>query len=965
MLPEVAIPRISVLIELKAQDGLDVDAGLIDPMITKLGQGYDVQDVVATLDDQKVKFDLTFAYGTDMDFAYLEVTELVEMVLRSLPYPYQRPVIFRHNLSDLPVLFIQITSDKVHSSELEFSRLSDFTYNRLKRQLEQLEEVAFIDIAGGQFEEITIDPKLAKLAALKANESVIFEALARQNLNMKTYSIKNGNYYRALQVTAQVRSLDELRKTAVLIGSRVFELHELAHISVRLQSNKGFIYADGHRAVSLAVIKSGSSRMGKLKQRVEEVLKHTQAQNPELTFQVTRDQSQLLDDSIGGLKTSLLLGLLFAGLAILLLNRNLYHALIILISVPVALTVTFLFFELFGLTINIITLSGLTICVGLMIDNTIIVLDNISQKQEREPLLVAAETGTLEVIRPLLTSMLTTCSLFVPLIFLSGLAGALFYDQAVTIAIGLVVSFLIAIIVLPTVYAALDLGRLTHSKVRTALLDRYHRLLTWAYNKAGLTLLGFLLFLAVLLLYFRQLEYNTFPEIKEDYTVLDIKWEDMHTGPGIEQQINALHERFRDEFVTFNAYVGPNSFLLDASKDQRAHESRIIFRPKATAQELRQQLESYLAYHHPYATYEMTQSKTPVSYVFDTDEDTDATLYNRKGVDETTFTKQVVAKVESIDPAISVQSAGTVEKLFLNYDAQKLMQYRVDYTVFVNRLRLLVDRLQPEVNFDNQRGEPVTFISGPENLESRLATSQIMNKDSVFIPMRNLVALERRQVPARQYFDRKGEFERLGIEGLPDEGTRRLQEILAPELRNGSLELDRNFSQRLGFLDELTVIFFTSIALLYFILAIQFESLTQPLIVLSEIPVGLSGGLWLLMLLGGTLNIMAGIGLVFLAGIMINDSILKIDQINRLRVEYPLEVAIKQAGKYRFNAIVATSFTTIASLIPLIMFEHLGSALQRPLALVLVGGMVTSTLASLYLIPIIYKWVYARETKAK
>lgn len=961
MLPDIEIPRLSIVVELEKSDRSDIAEVLIDPVISKLTQANGIQDITATLDDQKVKFDLTFAFGTDMDFAYLEVTDLSEIVLKDNPYRYNRPVIIRHNLSDLPVLFIHISSNQTTTSSIEFSKLSDFAYNRLKRQLEQLPEVAFIDVAGGQFEEITVEPKLEKLASLKINESIIFDALERRNFDIRTYSIKNGNYYRTLRINSKIKSLEELQNIAIRVGSRVFKLHELAEVSVRLKSNNGQIYSNGNRAVTLAVIKSGSSRIEDLKQQINQVIRDTQAQFPTLVFDITRDQSQLLNHALGGLKMSLILGILFAGLTVYFLNRNIYHTLIILTNVPVALSITFLFFELFDLTINIITLSGLTICVGLMIDNTIIVLDNISRKQENQDLFLAAETGTQEVIRPLLTSLFTTCSLFFPLIFLSGLAGTLFYDQAMTISIGLIVSFLIAVTFLPTTYVHFRHSNLTYSKGRDYLLSWYHKTLSFTYKNSGFTILGFLVFLAISIVLFRSLTYKTFPKISEDYTVIELRWEEIHSTAQIQEHIHKIFEAFQDQLVTFNAYIGPNDFLLDESKDQKTNESKLIFKHKAEASyaELKQNFAAYLAHYHPYTTFEISQSKTSITYVFSTREKNQVTLYKRKDMGDPETAEKIISTINGIDPGINIQQAGTSEKVIVNYDEQKLLHYKVDKTSFTNRIRLLLDQLKTINSSDIQK--PVTIISESDELEWQLASSQVLNKDSVFIPLRNLASLETRLVPTKRFFDRKGEFESLALKNMSDGHVIELKNCFKNEFRNEQLALDRNPSNQLKFLDELILIFLMSMALLYFILAIQFESLIQPLIVLSEIPIGISGGLWLLMMFGETMNIMAGIGIIFLAGIMINDSILKIDQINRLIETCPLDIAIKTAGKFRFNAILSTSFTTIASLVPIIAFGSLGSELQRPLALILVGGMVTSTIASLYLIPILYKLVYHKK----
>ncbi|HSL86509.1 MAG TPA: efflux RND transporter permease subunit, partial [Bacteroidales bacterium] len=335
----------------------------------------------------------------------------------------------------------------------KFIELSEFSETVIRKRIEQLSEVAMADITGQIRREIYVSPDEGKMRSLGITGDDISEAVRLNNINIGSIMVKDGQYLYNLEFSSYLQELDDVRNIYIRSGDRLLQLREIADIGIRQERPRGFYYSNDSRAVTLAIIKESSAKMAALESKMQEMIDIFRKDYPQLDFEISQDQTLLLDYSISNLRSSLLAGGILAFFIMFFFLRDAKSPLIIGFSIPATLVISLLFFYIVGLSINIISLAGLILGIGMMIDNSIVIIENITQWIDRGLSLVkACVKGTNEVITPLISSVLVTCAVFIPLIFLSGIAGALFYDQAIAIIIGQGVSLLVGITLLPTVY---------------------------------------------------------------------------------------------------------------------------------------------------------------------------------------------------------------------------------------------------------------------------------------------------------------------------------------------------------------------------------------------------------------------------------------------------------------------------------------------------------------------------------
>jgi multidrug efflux pump subunit AcrB len=341
------------------------------------------------------------------------------------------------------------------------------------------------DMSGRSFAEIVVTPRTELLQSIGLLPEAIENTIRAANLSLGNIILRDKQFQYHVRAGGQLVNAGDIAGLYLNHRGRVWQLGELCHIETRVRETEGLVLSQNQRAISLAIIKQGDARMQDLKTELHQMVSLFENDYPHLQFSITRDQTQLLDLTLANLGQTLVVGAFLAFLVMFLFLRDPRAPWIIMVAVPAALIISLLFFFMAGMSVNIISISGLILCIGMMIDNSIIVIDNITRyRKQGKPLYEACVTGTNEVFTPLLSSVLTTCSVFIPLVFLSGLAGALFFDQAMAVSIGLLVSLAIAITLIPTLYYAIYRKKPVSARGLLARLNPidYERLYTRGFH---------------------------------------------------------------------------------------------------------------------------------------------------------------------------------------------------------------------------------------------------------------------------------------------------------------------------------------------------------------------------------------------------------------------------------------------------------------------------------------------------
>ena len=452
LLPDIAIPEITVQVSGQNTSARELENTLVKPIRQQLMQVAGLKDIESETRDGNGVIRLSFEFGTNTDLAFIEVNEKIDAAMSTLPREMERPRVVKASATDIPVFCLNLTL-KGPDDETAFLDLCQFAENVIKRRIEQLPEVAMVDVTGVVGRQLQIVPDMNKLETSGITLQELESVLANNNIEPGSMTVRDGYYEYNIKFSTLLRTLDDVRQIYLRKNGRIFQLKDLAKVSIVPEKETGVSMSDGKRAVTLAVIKQSDESMDKLKTALGEVTDYFTAIYPDINFSITRNQTELLDYTISNLKQNLSLGFLFICIVAVLFLGDIKSPLVIGLSMVVSIVTSFSFFYLFHMSLNIISLSGLILALGMMIDSSIIVTENIAQYRGRgDSLEEACIKGTSEVITPMLSSTLTTIAVFFPLVFMSGIAGAIFYDQAFAVTVGLLVSYFTGIMLLPVLY---------------------------------------------------------------------------------------------------------------------------------------------------------------------------------------------------------------------------------------------------------------------------------------------------------------------------------------------------------------------------------------------------------------------------------------------------------------------------------------------------------------------------------
>lgn len=971
LMPDIDIPQITVHAAYPGASVRQVESRVTGTLRGQLSQVPGLKDIGSESRMDAATVTLTFEPGADMDLLFIEVGEKIDRAMTWLPKEMERPKVVKASAMDIPAFYLDISLKDSTATDMRFVQLSSFARNVLRKRIEQLPQTAMVDMSGMAGTEIVLTPRADRMEALGLTPAVIEQAIKARDVTLSSLSIVDGIYRYNIHFDAALLTVDDIKDIILAHDGRLLRLGELCDVTQRPLTGGGIVRHDGRRAVTMAVVKQTEARMEELQAGMDTLLTELRAEFPEIAFDLTRDQTRLLTYSMDNLRTNLLLGAALACLVLFVFMRSVRLPLLIIISIPLSLILTVLSFHILGISLNVISLSGLILGVGMIVDNSIIVIDNIRQRMQHEPLDVAVVRGSKEVFQPMLSSVLTTCSVFIPLVFLSGTAGELFYDQAMAVTIALFASLLVAVAVIP-VYFRLFHRRLSSGTGREPelFMSSYSRVLGLTLRHARWVLGGFALCVACAVMLFGSLRKEQLPDVPHEDTMMAVDW-----NLGISEQENDLRMRellgHVDSLRTSTTMVGTQSFLLSHTPEITSSEAIAYLRFGTEEERLRAQrgIEAYMADRYPRATVAFTPVGSLLDMVFGGGESRlSMHLQNARGGRPTVAQARAFTdSLRNAFPMVSVQPVASDMTIEYRAQMERMALYGVTYDNLLSTLRGQTG--QRRVFGINDGADVVPVLVGDRAQDKdRVMASSLTAPNGVCIPLHLLVATAEGEDFKRLHAASDGDYYPIDVDA--DDATVRDVMAWAQNFAERSVKVDDGkdgvsvtffgdyFSSR-RLVDELLIVLSVALALLYFILAAQFENLVQPLIILSEMVVDVAVVLVVLWLAGESLNIMSMIGLVVMSGIIINDSILKVDTINRLRrAGTPTLTAIVRAGHRRLRPIIMTSLTTILAILPLLSRADMGSALQYPLSLTLIVGMTVGTMVSLFFVPLVYKMIY-------
>ena len=989
LIPDVDIPYVTVQVAALDLSARELDAAVVKPLRQSLVQIAHLKDIRSEARDGSATMTLSFEEGRDIDYFYIEVNEKIDRAMGSLPR-IDRPKVFKAAATDIPAFYVNIT---LRDRGGDFLRMSEFARDVIAKRIEQLPEVAMVDLSGTAEREILVVPDPEALARLGLTMEAFERAVSSANVTLSNLTIRDEEYHYNVRFRSFATSREDIADVWLKVGDRTLQVKDVASVTERAAPRTGLSRSDGQDAVTLAVIKQSESRMAALRKGISEQLEAFGQDYPQMRFTLTRDQTALLDYSIRNLLLNILLAILLDIVVIFFFMKDLRSPLLVALTIPVSLVVSFFVFYAIGLSINIISLSGLLLGVGMMVDNTIVLTDNITARWQRgEALRSAVVEGTMEVRGAMLSSVLTTCAVFIPLIFLNGLAGQLFYDQAIAVTTVLLVSYAVTVVVLPVYYWAIY-KKLPAFRPNAFLSGiRFDRAMRWYDRTVGWHLghkwiawalpLGCAVLAAVCVWGMRK---EKLPPITYTDAILHVDWNEHITLEENRARVMALEEaipssagipgRARNDELSTTALVGVPQFVLGHSEDQSMSEASLYVScgSARVLVALQERLSALVRERWPAAIQAWGTSGNIFEMVFAEREPQLLVRLrptNGSGALSVAGVRAALSEVRAALPGVRMDDIPLQQDVLYVSDPELMALYGVSFSDLTSVLRNALNGNALFEIVQGARSVPVVLGTDTEELAQILARASVSVPDAAD-PSRTV------DIPAsalmRQTFEQDfktlvsgddGSYYPLALDIPARDVPAAMTAVRGALRRTGGFDAAFTgawFTNR-EMIRGMLLVLLVALALLLLILASQFESLLQPFIILSEVVIDIAVSLGALWLLGVSINIMSLIGLVVITGIVINDSILKIDTINRLvRGGMEVEAAVHEAGHRRLKAILMTSLTTILAVAPFLSRGNMGADLQYPMALVIIVGMTAGTLVSLFYVPTVYAAFYRKR----
>lgn len=997
LLPDLNNPRLFIELKAGERPPEEIEKQFVKNMESMAIRQSDVTQVSSVVKAGSARITVEYTWTKDMDEAFLDLQKAMN------PFSQNKDItelkITQHDPNQSPVILIGLS----HQTITDMAELRKVAESYIRNELIRLEGVAEVTLSGQEENTLIIQTDPYKLDAFGLKIEDIASRIEANNQSISggrvselglQYLVKSSSLFGSeadfenlivgyKPVTKQETAANASQNTgtdAAADKAPLF-LREVATVQFENARPDNIVRINGQRSIGLSIYKEMRYNTVKVVDGVSRQLAVIEQALPGYHFKVITNQGTFIKNAIGEVKESAVLGIILAVIILFVFLRRFGTTLIVSMAIPISIVATFNLMFFNGLTLNIMTLGGLALGAGMLVDNAIVVIESIFRNQERGvPVREATITGTSEVAGAVIASTLTTIVVFLPIVYLHGASGELFKDQAWTVTFSLVSSLFVAILVIPMLYDRL-VGR---GGSRTALTEGA-ALPTVAASSKGLQMTGYsrllrklishrwlvigaavgLMVVTVFLLPFIGTEFMPRTESKA-FTVV-VK---MPEGTRLERTASAvdnleqlLYAITGDSLSTVYSHIGEGSGSENAIfEGENTAMMKVILSPacpvspEAVIEQLVRTAEN------PDGL-ELTikQEENSLSSLLGSEGAPIVVEVRGEELDEiAAITEEVKNRMQDVSGLYNILSS--IE------DGAPEITVSIDRTMAgINNLSVstVIEQLKQQLGGKEAgkmeyRGEMRDIIiKVPDIPLGALGDLVIKNGEQQF-RLREIATLEESQAPKEIYRRNQNRISKV----MANMDTGKSLDKLAEEIRRSvkDIELPANYSitvtgeeeKRQESMNSLLFALALSVILVYMVLASQFESLLHPFTILLTIPLAVVGAILLFFLTGTTINMMGVIGIVMLVGIAVNNSIILVDRINQLKMDRDLTDAIVEAGQQRIRPIIMTTLTTILALLPMTFSFGEGASLRSPMAIAVIGGLVTSTLMSLMVIPCVY-----------
>ncbi len=978
LMPETVYPTISVRAEYEGVAPAEMETLVVRPLEEAFSAAPHVKEISSSVYEGLTYVRVGFDYGVDIDEAANELRTRLDRRRRYLPDDMEAPSMYKYDSAQYPILYLGVSAKGMDQKELRH-----YVEKQLQYRLERVPGVAAFTVRGGLRREIHVDLDLKKLRALELSIPQVVQVLQRENMNWPVGPVEEGRFDVLLRTRGAFQSLDEIRNVVLATRNGVtVKVRDIATVEDSHEESDYLVTLDGEPGVRMYVYKQAGANTVEVSDGLWEEVDRIHKALPHVRIEKTRDSADFIRAAIGNVQWAVVQGGVLAVFVLLFFLRSLTSTLIIGIAIPISVISTFALMFFSDFTLNTISVGGLALGVGMLVDNAIVVLENVYRhREDGKPPVEAAVVGSSEVSTAIVASTLTTIAVFVPVLFLGGISAQIFKQLAYVVSFALLCSLVVALTVVPGLCATIRHGKKAGRRTEALrgmarawqrnLAASYGVVLQWSLGHKTLIVgVSAVLFaLAAYLSPFLGVELQ--PVVDEGEIRVSVE---MEPGTRVEVTDDQL-QRLR--LVAEDNVPEIESTMLTAGGSSRSRgsgshmgEMRINLVPQVersrSAREIANDLRAMLAIDP--GTLIRTRISGGMYRRFGSDDDEDRLSVEIRGHNLETSTqlaesvRETMAGIPGIaEPTVSQR--GGMPEMMVEVDRLRAANVGLNVSDIATTLETAIGGTRSSMyRKEGDEFNILVRLQEADRLEiGNVGRIPLTTPSGHTISASSVITLQRQEGPT--YISRMNQERRLYVSGTIEDRDlgsvvsdldEALSQVALPE--GFSIEFGGEYEEQQETFQALLFASILALILVYMVMAAQFESLRDPFVILFSIPLATIGVVVMLLATNTTFSQQAFLGVIVLLGIVVNNAIVLVDYTNLLRREHGLGLhrAVVTAGMRRMRPILMTSITTVLGLAPMALGIGEGSELQAPLARVVIGGLVTSTLITLVFIPVIY-----------
>ena len=990
LMPDITFPTLSVSASYENASPEEIEELVTRPIEEAMSAVTGVEEVSSVSSEGNSNVRVSFSWGTDLDTATNDVRDRLDRVIPRLPENVDRPRLRKFDPASFPILIMGASSNL---DPIQMRRIID---DQIKYRIERVPGVAALDVFGGLEREIQVNLYTDKVKALGIPLDQIMAGIKAGNITLPAGTVERGNFEVTIRTPGEYTGLAQLRDTVIAVREGVpVQLKDIASVEDTWQKITRIVRVNGRPGVHLAVSKQSGTNTVQVARKVLQEIEGINRDIPQIELIPIIDSSDFIQRSISNVGSVAMYGGLIAVIVLLFFLRNIRSTAIIAVAIPLSIVATFALIYFGGFTLNIMTLGGLALGIGMLVDNSIVVLENIYRLREAGlGAEQAAVDGSEEVTPAVIASTLTTLAVFLSLIFVRGMAGVMFKQLASVVSFSLACSLAVALTLVPMLASrhlrAVDLAdpaneTFAHklfrisSRMFAGLENAYKRILHWALSHRAAVVIGAAVLLGGSFLLVPIIGVELMPQTDEGEVRVDGEMEVGAKMSVVDEQFRTIESVVSSEVPELKSMVASVGGGGWRASGGHTGQIRIALNPRAQRQRSSEQVASALRRRLsaiPGMTVR-TRAGTGMFFMRRMAGGTERVQVEVRGHDLETAdalaqrVKEVVESVDGVTDAQVSRESGTPEELVI-VDRQKAADMKLTVSTIAQMLQTVLSG--STASYYRERGDEYRILVKLKDAEKMdlhdILDLTLTNAAGEPVVLRNVVAVQPRSGPVR--VERKDQ-ERIitvsaNISGrdmgsILEDARRGLQSVPVP--RGFTIGFGGEYEEQQEAFQELALGLILALLLVYMVMACLYESLRDPFVVMFSVPLAAIGVILMLFLTDTTFNIQSFIGCIMLAGIVVNNAILLVDHTNllRRRDKMPLREAIEEAGRRRLRPILMTALTTVFALVPMALGLGEGGEFQVPLARAVIGGLLSASLITLVFVPVIYSIFERKMTK--